>query len=135
MADVTESLLESPYPEHAKLEAIVEESQAVGAFLDSCVYTLCQYREAGDNGEPIYVWREGITRESAVRRRNAESEPDGWDFANGDAISNPMRESWPSGWYPVTLDVQRLLAEHYGIDLNALEREKRAMLEALRSRA
>lgn len=32
----------SQYPEHEKLHEIADESYAIGAFLDTCGYTLCE---------------------------------------------------------------------------------------------
>lgn len=43
-------------------------------------------------------------------------------------------ELWGTpGMGPITIPVERLLAEHFGIDLDAIEAEKRAMLKALAS--
>ncbi len=35
-------------------------------------------------------------------------------------------------WWPVTVDIQKLLAEFFEIDLNKIEEEKREMLEVIR---
>jgi len=79
------------YPEHAKLEAVAPQSQAIGEFLEWLMSTYsCEL------GRP-----EG---------RNA-------------------------GFRPVGVSTQQLLAEFFEIDLDKLEAEKRAMLDALRARA
>lgn len=80
------------YPEHEKLAAIAEHSQAIGEFLDLGRWTLCELRDAGTRA---------------------------WDGAE---IMN---------FVPV--DIQTALAEYFGIDRDAIEREKRQMLEALRA--
>lgn len=72
------------YPEHDKLHAIQEESQAIGNFLDNGPYTLCVYDD--------------------FQRR----------------------------FRPVDKSIQQVLADWYDIDLNRLEEEKQAMLEAMR---
>lgn len=46
---------EVTYPEHEKMKLIVAESQAIGEFLESCGYTLCEVRadEFWPVGKPI----------------------------------------------------------------------------------
>jgi hypothetical protein len=75
----------SEYPEHDKLSAVQDQSQAIGDFLANGGYVLCEYTDESDY---------------------------------------PL---------PVQKSIQRLLAEWFDIDLDKLEREKRAMLEALRA--
>lgn len=79
----------SDYPEHDKLKAISDQSQAQGAFLDWLQsekgYDLCGHEELDD---------------------------------------------YEAGWFPVRESIQKLLAEYHEIDLNRLEEEKLAMLEA-----
>jgi hypothetical protein len=42
-------------------------------------------------------------------------------------------ESHPTeGYFPVTTSIERLLAEHFGIDLNKCESERRAILKHIR---
>lgn len=76
----------SEFPEHDKLQAVAEQSQAIGEFLDLGRWTLCELRK--------------------------------WDDAS------------PS-FEPV--DIQKALAEYFGIDLVKIEDEKRAMLDELRA--
>jgi hypothetical protein len=79
------------YPEHEKLHAVVDASQAIGEFLDLGRWTLCEIVEPDDDG-------------------------------------------WSSSYYrPV--NIQDALAEYFGIDRAAIEREKRAMLAAMREAA
>ncbi|WP_314191957.1 hypothetical protein [uncultured Arthrobacter sp.] len=44
-----------PYPEHAKQAAVVDESEAIGRFLDEGPYVLAEYREFDDRREPQLV--------------------------------------------------------------------------------
>lgn len=105
------------YPEHEKLEAVSEDSQTVGAFLDTCGYTLCRVVHAGDNGEPRFI--------------DAET---GEPSDKGGLLTewNPAYESWADHYAPAG-KIEDVLAAHYGIDLAAIEREKRAMLDAIRA--
>lgn len=77
----------SDYPEHDKVKAIQDESQAIGAFLDNSGYTLCEVDADLNRFVPIYR------------------------------------------------SIERILADYFGIDLDELEREKRAMLDSLRANA
>jgi hypothetical protein len=43
------------YPEHAKLHAVKEQSQLIGAFLDLGRWTLCELREFPDESRPLFV--------------------------------------------------------------------------------
>lgn len=77
------------YPEHAKLEAVRERSQAIGEFLDGTDLVLGEYREVDGHREPQLM--------------------------------------------PVNRSIEQVLAEHFDIDLNTIEAEKRTMLEKVRS--
>lgn len=77
-----------PYPEHTKQAAVLEESQAIGQFLDEGPYVLAEYVAFEDHDHETLV--------------------------------------------PVSKPIQQVLAEHFGIDLDAIEREKRRMLESMR---
>lgn len=75
---------ESEYPEHDKLMAVKDESQAIGEFIESVNgLRLC---EVDDRGR----------------------------------------------WWPTSRAINKILADHFGIDLDVLEDEKRAMLETQR---
>jgi hypothetical protein len=75
----------SEYPEHDKLAAVRDQSQAIGQFLDLGPYRLCEFDEY--SGEFLAVGR----------------------------------------------SIPEVLADWFDIDLDRLEREKRAMLARLRS--
>ncbi|MDB5716343.1 MAG: hypothetical protein JWO15_3740 [Sphingomonadales bacterium] len=77
----------SDYPEHRKLLAVAEQSQAVGEFLEWAM----------------------------------TSEGGGWHLAR---IIPGQQFTWETNGEPINT----LLARHFGIDLKALELEKRAML-------
>jgi hypothetical protein len=42
----------NPYPEHAKQEAVIEQSQAIGEFLDTSGFVLAEFREIDGHDEP-----------------------------------------------------------------------------------
>lgn len=114
------------YPEHQKLQAISDESQAIGEFIENGGFVLCTHREAGDNGEPLYVWCDGCD--------HGGRQPTSRDYYRDLAEENPAYESWYPGYVPVGKPINELLADYFGIDLAALEREKRQMLDAVRRR-
>jgi hypothetical protein len=118
------------YPEHEKLSAISELSQAIGEFIETSPYTLCTLREAGDNGEQPYVWQrdEEWRRDRGIKRRH----PLRSDYLRGWADTNPAFESWRTEFVPVGRPINELLADYFGIDLRKIEQEKRAMLDAMR---
>lgn len=120
------------YPEHDKLSAVKDASQAIGEFLDTCGMTLCRWHEAGDNGEPRIVWRPSYRGPDGC---GTYRDPVLSDVLNGWAMENPAREEWDEGFLPVMLGIERVLADHFGIDLDKIEAEKRAILEAIRSAA
>lgn len=121
------------YPEHEKLDAVKERSQAIGEFLDFTPGQLCEWQEAGDNGLPRYVWSADVEVSSKTGKLVADSEPDRWDYLNGDADLNFDFVEWGDGWYPIRKSIEQLLAEWFGVDRDELEREKRAMLAELRA--
>ena len=47
---------------------------------------------------------------------------------------NEYEGRYRGAWVPVPGSIESILADHYGIDLDALGREKRAMLDALRAK-
>lgn len=78
----------SAYPEHEKLAAVKDQSQAIGEFLDWL------------NGDGVHLAR--------------------WD------------EEWDR-YFPVHESINALLARRFGIDLDRIEAEKRAMLDEIRA--
>lgn len=123
---------ESDYPEHEKLQAVVDQSQTVGEFLD----WLRSAEEDGGKGVRLLVWREweeddccshcGFSdqRTAFGRRKRAEC-----TLCKGRGVAARPRE----GWVPLGIGTEKLLAEFFGIDLARIEDEKRAMLAALRA--
>lgn len=88
------------YPEHQKLQAVREKSQAIGEFLE---------------------WLLSI---KGFRLAKWMKVPDESEFASEtDEVDALVQQS---------IDVNKLLAEYYDIDLDKLEAEKMAMLEDLR---
>lgn len=91
------------YPEHEKLAAVREESQAIGEFLDGCGYVLCRimYR-APHNGL-------------------------------GGLSAEPTHDDQHGHYQAVSQPIEGILAEWFGIDQAKLEDEKRAMLAEIHS--
>ena len=90
------------YPEHEKLAAIKDQSQAIGEFIDWCTST---------HGVSLAEWEPAqvrTTRGHFGHRR----------------IERRM--------HPTTHRLANLLAEFFGIDNQKLEAEKRAMLDEMR---
>lgn len=78
-------------PQHERLSAVVDESRAIGEFLD-------------------------------------------WVTETHGAYLAVMQKGYGSGheeWLPLRISTEQLLAEFFGVDLIALEQEKRAMLQSL----
>ena len=127
----------SDYPEHNKLSAIKEQSEAIGAFLEWLSeqrIELARYEDAASSdepqdlivghtpdGQPIYVNDETGEESPFVRAFRRRANPDYWHRAEG--------------YYPIHKRIEAILAEYFEIDLNALEQEKRAMLNTLRAEA
>lgn len=118
------------YPEHEKLMAVKDESQAIGEFLDlglprigggMVIYEQCtfdcdclacqQLYKADRNHEPDELATAGFDPDTRVSERPVQL----------------------ADWRPTLRTVQSMLAEYFGIDRGKLEAEKRAMLDALRS--
>ena len=84
-------LLNDPtYPEHEKLAAIKERSQAIGGFLE-------------------------------------------WLDEKGIVLCTLRDEFGGEQYFPIYRSINDMLAGHFGIDLNVLEQEKRAMLADITS--
>lgn len=128
------------YPEHEKLEAVEEQSQACGEFLEWLLsvkgYQVCEHVEGHSNGEPRYLTfgetEDGrpIYEDNTDTREPKRRSPDvdAWRRAE-----NPAYFYTPTGFYPVRQSIEALLAEHFGIDRKKLEAEKRAMLAKMRA--
>lgn len=116
----------SRYPEHDKLMAVKDESQALGEFLDVGLrqlgLVLCKQVPSGSNGEAYYVWRKGHERPVP---------PDMAAYLDGRAKINLFHESWGAQYVASSEPIQQLLARYFDIDLDKIEAEKSAMLDAL----
>ncbi len=96
------------YPEHEKLKAIQQESQAIGGFLEWLTCT-----KGIRTSRYVKIWHDEII----------QSEEDVPEEDRDDIYEQLM---------PEQLDINKILAEYYHINLNKLEEEKRAMLEEMR---
>lgn len=114
---------EPRFPEHEKLSAVREQSQAIGEFLDTGGYVLCRHQLAGNNGEPEFVWKRG---------HHPARQPDMQDHVDGYASFNPEYEEWDDALVPAGGQIEQVLADYFGIDLAKIDAEKRAMLDSLR---
>lgn len=114
----------SDYPENEKMSAVKDESQAIGEFVEFGGYTLCKWREPGNNGLPQYVWNTG---------REKDRPPTWDDYLANRAFENPDYESWGGAFEAVGEPIQSVLARYFEIDLDKIEAEKRAMPDAMRA--
>jgi hypothetical protein len=114
----------SDYPEHEKLEAVAETSQKIGDFLEEM-----NQRE----GWSLCVWSEQYEERLhwPHRRRSTyfHTEPDPVIQGPPDLRRHDLRDEW----LPVRGSISDKLARFFGIDLDVLEAEKRAMLVAIRA--
>lgn len=127
------------YPEHEKLKAVRDRSQAVGEFLEWLFgqgYAICRWRAAGDNGQPPYV---PVEDEEEYERLYEEFFENGWwddpDFRRlrrERLKPNPAFASWGEGWLAEPARIEDWLARFFGIDPERLEAEKREILAELR---
>lgn len=108
------------YPEHEKLKAVSNESQAIGEFIEHSPYTPCEWK----NAPAVPRWIDSRTGTDQTPRHRAVS-----PFAEH-AVENP--DWFPEGYYPTHKSINQVLADYFDIDLNKLELEKRAMLDELR---
>lgn len=90
-------------PELDKMMEVRETSQAIGEFLD-WLY---------NSGYRIAQWH------------------DHWD--NGLDFDDVEYEEQPAGWYPVPRRIEEWLAEYFEIDLDKVEKERRAILDEFRT--
>lgn len=118
----------STYPEHEKLQAIKEKSQACGEFLDWLKdvkgYSIMEYLPAWTDGKPLFLTKDG----------KPTSNLDYAHRVNGSSVPNPEHDYRPEGFYhPRKSGTLDLLYEFFEIDPEKLDDEKRAMLDALRA--
>ncbi len=97
------------YPEADKVSAVKDKSQSIGLFLEwlfSNGNTLCRWQDT------VYYDKDGNIIDDGLS---------GW-YTNE-----------PSGYYPVHININELLAEYFHIDLDIYNDEKLQMLEELRT--
>lgn len=143
------------YPEHDKMSAIKNESQAIGAFLEWLLaggVEICKWRDSGNNGEPFYlqhiVGEDGTCNSCGDDHCTPEHYPAGtvlYEHEDTGRITssvgvlyrkrNPDYEGWNEGFYPINKRIEQYLADYFEIDLNKIESEKRQILESLRKAA
>lgn len=130
------------YPEHDKLHAVHEKSQAIGSFMDwllgeKAIELMQRYsREEDDAGDPVYRDFEGKVIEDwppphsdyyepnhAMREKRAQEEG-----IEQRLVLDPRGEKL----MPFVLRTENLLAEFFNIDLKTLEYEKRKMMDKCR---
>lgn len=151
----------SDYPEHDKQAEVIDQTQAIGEFLDWLA----------SQGVHLMKWREDLTDtrptdgKCEVRRRDRPKQPcdptladdtgSAWyytahcmhwhdekretDSASQRGIcchcgkGRHYEVTGLSAWTPESRGVLQLLADWAGIDLNKIEAEKRQMLAAIRA--
>lgn len=123
----------SDYPEHDRLLAVSDESQVIGEFLDTFDGSLCRWREEGNSGAAVYEWADGVKVATRDGKPSKGRKPTHVDYLNGDARHNPDYCEWEGSFVPVPGTINQILAGHFGIDLDLIDAEKRAMLDAIRA--
>lgn len=98
-------MTEKDYPEHQKLQAVKDKSQAIYDFIEWL------------NQKGYHICEKVNTIENEVGK-----------------LDDDEKENWKIGWdwMQANLPMEKTLAEFFGIDLNKIENEKRAMLDLLR---
>lgn len=118
------------YPESAKLLAVSEESQTIGAFLDQM---------AQSKGAYLTAWVERDTEEfCGGTMYNGCDEGNQLDI-NGKRTGRNCRKCEGRGTYTHHFEgfervgtIESVLSDYYGIDQRKLEEERRAMLDSMR---
>jgi hypothetical protein len=114
------------YPEHAKLAAVSDRSQAIGEFLDWLGAQGVHLQRWGPVPDerlcPVFDCVDGRLRSASGRDKGECGRCGGTGWAPED------REAWHADGR----SIQALLADYFGIDQARLEREKRTMLDELR---
>lgn len=134
------------YPEHEKMAAVKDHSQAIGEFLE----WLSSERE-------LYICQNGIMDEApvywtddAVLLKYGDDRKTWMDAAKQEGVLDEKVTSFfhardelrfkvhhyepyeRSGFYPAGIRIEDLLAEYFDIDLKKIDLEKQAMLDAIR---
>jgi hypothetical protein len=106
------------YPQHEKLAAVKDESQAIGEFLDFGLRRL-------GGGMAIYERVEFECECSGCQ----QGDPLRWHTYEELTPGLPVRKE---RWVPTPRSIQSMLAEWFEIDEQALAREKESMVEEMR---
>lgn len=106
---MSRELFSEKFPESHKLSNVRELSQAIGEFLE----------DLGSGGVVLATHHEHTKECEPIPRRRPDETPAGCGLREDELV--PLHKS-----------IQTLLADHFGIDLDKLEEEKRKMLESLR---
>ncbi len=116
---MTELGMVTDYPEHDKLHAVNERSQAVGQFLEwlSEGFVICQWSKEIMEDKPCSQCDPDAVRHLCYFCCGTGTEP------------TCVRRA---GFYPAGKPIQEWLAEHFKIDQAKLEKEKLAMLDIVR---
>lgn len=116
----------SDYPEHDKLAKVSEQTQAIGDFLDWI---------GAERGARLMAWREWD-------EQTVDECPNCHYSARSIAACSRCDDKGMAEvprhyecWVPLDGSAQSWLADWAGVDLHKLECEKRAMLDALRTRS
>lgn len=121
------------YPEHDKMQGVKAEAEIIGAFLEwlSQSYSICQWRDAGNNGEPQRIPAD----EHDIKRIASDWGEHSWEVADARAngVDNPDYDYWADEYIPAHRPISAWLAAYLDIDLDKIEAEKRAMLDRLRT--
>lgn len=109
----------SEYPEHDKLTKVQDQTQAIGEFLEWV---------GGEKHARLMVWTEWNepTEDDCPRTHYSEKNKAACPTCHG--TDRYTRNVHHNAWLPVQGSTEELLAAWAGIDLAAVEREKRAML-------
>lgn len=121
----------SDYPEHDKLMAVREESQTLGEFIEwlpTADLRICEPITKTDcRGGGIWnTW-------SCIGGRKINDRADEDEGECPICGGTGMVDRDEPLYLPAHLDINKLLAKFFNIDLAKIETEKRAMLEALRA--
>jgi hypothetical protein len=125
-----------------KISAAHDRSQPIGEFLDwlrnEQHIDLCTFKEAGNNGEPMYLEYPRPERYTTDTLDNLYGKYNWTLKRNGEGqpvvrCDNPDYQSWPDGYYPVSRSIQEWLALYFDIDLHKADAEREQLLERIRA--
>lgn len=116
------------YPEHEKLTAAHDKSQAIGEFIEWIAYRKENFKAKNPaNHGTIHLAQHTLV--TTVTKFAPMTEPD----APAEMIPLKKKDWYRSDrMHYCHIQIQDLLSEFFGIDLVKLEKEKRQMLDSLR---